>query len=88
MIDPKVLHAAVARRYIEGTRRVHPAENVDERNRLRLALIEADKAMSKATTREERLDISRRTVALASRYKLCGGVLADIPGHEGKRWKR
>jgi hypothetical protein len=66
---------------------MHPAESKAERDKVRLALVEADKAMAAATTDSERLDISKRTVMLAQRYRLLGGEIGDVPGHEGMRWK-
>jgi hypothetical protein len=65
---------------------MHADETRVERERLRLALIEADKQMALAKNDAEKNDVGRRTVALASRYKLAGGHIEDIPGHEGKRW--
>ena len=59
---------------------MHPAESKAERDKVRLALVEADKAMAAATTDSERLDISKRTVMLAQRYRLLGGEIGDVPG--------
>jgi hypothetical protein len=63
---------------------MHPDESREGRARVRLALIEADKALAAATTDAERNDVSRRTVALAQRFRLLGGEIGDVPGHEGK----
>jgi hypothetical protein len=43
--------------------------------------------MAFANSDAERLDISKRTVMLAQRYRLLGGEIGDVPGHEGKVWK-
>jgi hypothetical protein len=85
-IDPKVLHAAVARRFHERFN-VHADETRVARDEVRQALVEADRAMAFANSDAERLDISKRTVMLAQRYRLLGGEIGDVPGHEGKVWK-
>jgi hypothetical protein len=66
---------------------MHASESADERESLRLALVEADRAMAAATTDAERLDVSKRTVMLAQRYRLLGGEIGDVPNHEGRVWK-
>jgi hypothetical protein len=66
---------------------MHASESADERESLRLALVEADRAMAAATTDAERLDISKRGLLLMQRYRLLGGEVGDIPGHEGRTWK-
>jgi hypothetical protein len=45
-------HAAVIRRHLE--RQLHPDETLRERQTVRAALVEADKAMAAATTDAER----------------------------------
>jgi hypothetical protein len=66
---------------------MHPDETKIERETVRTALAEADKAMAAATDDAARLDISKRTVMLAQRYKLLGGDLHELEGHAGKKWK-
>jgi hypothetical protein len=67
--------------------KLHPDETRVQRETVRAALVEADKAMAAATDDAARLDISKRTVALAQRYRLLGGEISDVPGHENMRWK-
>jgi hypothetical protein len=66
---------------------MHKDETRVEREALRTALVEADAAMAAATDDAKKLDISKRTVLLAQRYKLLGGEIGDVPGHEGRVWK-
>jgi hypothetical protein len=49
-------------------------------------LIAAQIAQDRAITPEEKADVGRRIVTLAQKYKLLGGELSDIPGHEQHRW--
>jgi hypothetical protein len=85
--DQRIARIQHLRRITENRKEpVHPDESRQAREELRLALIEADKAMAMAKNDAEKNDIGRRTVALASRFKLAGGHIEDIPGHEGKRW--
>jgi hypothetical protein len=65
---------------------MHPDEARVERDKVRTALAEADKAMAAATDDAAKLDISKRTVMLAQRYKLLGGDLHELEGHKGQRW--
>jgi hypothetical protein len=66
----------------------HPAEAADERRALAKALAETRRAFFAAEDDAERLDISRRSVRLAQRFKLIGGHIEDVPGHEHMRWKK
>ena len=66
--------------------KLHPAESADERKSLRAALIAAQAAQDRATTDAEREDVGRRIVKLAQRYKLVGGNLNELPGHEQHQW--
>ena len=67
---------------------MHPSESKLEREFLRKALIEGQKAQDAATTEEERREHGNRLVTLMRNYRLCGGNLHDLPGHKGRRWKR
>jgi hypothetical protein len=66
---------------------MHADETRVEREKVRLALIEAQAAQDAATDDAQRLDCSKRIVMLAQRYRLLGADLNTLPGHEGKRWK-
>jgi hypothetical protein len=76
---------AILRQY-ERVKTLHPAESADERKHLRQALIAAQAQHDASTDDEERLDVSKRILVLAQRFKLVGGNLNDIPGHEQHRW--
>jgi hypothetical protein len=76
---------AILRRY-ERVKTLHPAEAKDERESLKKALIAAQAQHDASTDDEERLDVSKRILVLAQRFKLVGGNLNDIPGHEEHRW--
>jgi hypothetical protein len=84
--DRRIAHAAVVRRFHERFD-VHADESRVAREEVRAALVEADRAMAAATTDAERLDVSKRTVMLAQRYRLLGGEIGDVPNHEGRTWK-
>jgi hypothetical protein len=66
---------------------MHPDETRVERDNLRQALVEGQKAQDAATTDHEREHHGRRMTALMQRYRLLGGELSALPGHENRRWK-
>jgi hypothetical protein len=66
--------------------KLHKDEARVEHEKVRTALAEANKALAAATDDAAKLDISRRTVMLAQRFKLLGGDLHELEGHAGQRW--
>jgi hypothetical protein len=66
---------------------MHPAETIEERQALVRALAEVKRAYDAATDDAQRLDISKRSVNLAQRFKKIGGHIEAVPGHESMRWK-
>jgi len=83
MIDvQRLMHAARILCEFERTKDMHADETRVEREHLKKALKEAQAAHDATSDEEQRLDISRHIVKLASRYIAIGGDkyhLHDLP---------
>jgi len=52
---------------------MHASETADERRHLRRAMYETQALIDASTDNEQRLDLSKKMVNLAQRYRLYGG---------------
>jgi len=89
MIDvQRLMHAARILCEFERTKDMHADETRVEREHLKKALKEAQAAHDATSDDEQRLDISKRIVELASRYIAIGGDryhLHDLPKPKAAR---
>ena len=65
---------------------MHPDETQIERLFLRKSIREAQRQQDAATTDVEREDHGRRLVTLMQKFRLAGGDLHTLEGHEQRRW--